>query len=192
MKNLNLILFVSILILVSGCATYSKGSDWDTSKDLHGLRAYAWSPEKRAKTGDYRIDNPLLETRVRKATDSSLEKMGYSKVLENQADFLIQFHVAVKGKLDVTKIDVPYQTVPHIDAYGNVDFRGWNSYDHSQTFVTQYEEGTLLLDFFDPQTKKLLWRGWVSGTVDDQATPEKNKENIRKGVEIILAQFPPE
>jgi hypothetical protein len=55
----------------------------------------------------------------------------------------------------------------------------------------QYEEGSLILDFVDPQTKQLIWRGSAKAEVDDVKTPEKREALIDEAVQKILKNFPP-
>ena len=65
---------------------------------------------------------------------------------------------------------------------------GWGG---PQTYVRDYDEGTLLIDVIDPATMQLLWRGSGTGVVDPQASPEKREQRINEAVEQILADFPP-
>jgi hypothetical protein len=51
----------------------------------------------------------------------------------------------------------------------------------------QYTEGTLILDIVDHQTDELVWRGSVSGNVDDVSTLKKQ---IEKGIKAIMKKYP--
>jgi hypothetical protein len=53
--------------------------------------------------------------------------------------------------------------------------------------VNTYGEGTLILDFVDAHTKKLVFRGVGKAVVGG---PEANAEKIRGAVAKIVAQFP--
>jgi hypothetical protein len=55
------------------------------------------------------------------------------------------------------------------------------------TDVTQYHEGTLVLDFVDARTKKLVFRGVGTAVVGDS---EANAEKIREAVKKIVADYP--
>jgi len=46
----------------------------------------------------------------------------------------------------------------------------------STTYATTYTEGTLIIDLYDPETKKLVWRG--TGTVTVKAKPEKQTQQV--------------
>lgn len=51
--------------------------------------------------------------------------------------------------------------------------------------------GTLGIDFFDPATKNLVWRGLGTKTIDPSGNPQKNMERMQKSIAKILKDFPP-
>jgi hypothetical protein len=57
--------------------------------------------------------------------------------------------------------------------------------------VQEYEEGTLVLDFVDADTKGLVWRGVATDALDAHATPEDRGKQIQEAVTKILAKYPP-
>ena len=59
------------------------------------------------------------------------------------------------------------------------------------TYVTQYDEGTLVIDFVDMAKQELVWRGVGTGALDETPTVEQRTENINNAVTKILEQFPP-
>ena len=52
-------------------------------------------------------------------------------------------------------------------------------------------EGTLIIDFVEPNSKNLLWRGAAKGVFDNARTPEKRDKMINEAVQKILQNFPP-
>ena len=60
-----------------------------------------------------------------------------------------------------------------------------------ETFVTQYEEGTILVDVVDTKTNTLVWRGSGKKAIDENANSAKREANINKAIQKILAEFPP-
>jgi hypothetical protein len=57
--------------------------------------------------------------------------------------------------------------------------------------IRQYEEGTLVIDFVDAASRKLVWRGTGSGALESEPTPEETTRGIDRAVAKILEQFPP-
>lgn len=49
----------------------------------------------------------------------------------------------------------------------------------------QYVEGTAIVEFRDAKSGELIWRGFVSDTVD----PEKSEQKINKGIKKLMERF---
>lgn len=171
--------FASLAISALGCAALPVYTDFDGAEDFSKLSTFAWLTTVQQPTGDVRIDNPLLDARVRTATDEQLTAQGYLKVPEDRADFLVGYHLSLKTKLDVYMINSHY-------GYGR---RGY--YELPETTVDEYEQGTLLLDVVSARSRKLVWRGWTSKRVGTLGTPEERDARVREVVNAILAEFPP-
>jgi len=54
--------------------------------------------------------------------------------------------------------------------------------------VTQYTQGTVIVDVFDPKTKELLWRGQGVAAVSDNE--QQYEQELKKTVEAIVDKFP--
>ena len=53
--------------------------------------------------------------------------------------------------------------------------------------TTEYTEGTLILDIIDVKTDELLWRGSVSGDVEDTS---RLRKKLEKGIRAIMKKYP--
>jgi hypothetical protein len=58
------------------------------------------------------------------------------------------------------------------------------------TNVNITKVGTLMVDVFDSQTKKLIWRGASSDTLSGKA--EKNEKKLEKDITEMFKHFPTE
>ncbi|MGH2479552.1 MAG: DUF4136 domain-containing protein, partial [Ktedonobacteraceae bacterium] len=56
------------------------------------------------------------------------------------------------------------------------------------TYVENYKVGTLVVDMFDTNTKKLIWRGSASDTLSGK--PEKDEKRLEKAVSKMFEHFP--
>ncbi len=66
--------------------------------------------------------------------------------------------------------------------------RWWGFGPYEQPTVTQYTQGTVIVDVIDPNTKELLWRGQgVANVSDNEAQYE---QDLWKTVTAILDKFP--
>ena len=72
-------------------------------------------------------------------------------------------------------------------AYGYGYYGMWAGAPRTYVDVNQYTEGTLILDFVDRHTKKLVFRGIGKAVVGG---PESNARNIEEAVAKIVAEYP--
>jgi hypothetical protein len=59
----------------------------------------------------------------------------------------------------------------------------------SQTMVSEYQVGTLVVDMFDAKSKNLVFRGTAEDELSDN--PEKNAKKLEKASSKMLKNFPP-
>ena len=66
---------------------------------------------------------------------------------------------------------------------------GWGGVGSSTTTVSEYTEGTLVLDIFDAATKTLIWRGVAQDEL--KAKQAKREKQASKAIAKLLRDFPP-
>jgi hypothetical protein len=169
-------ILIGLMAFVIGCSTITVQYDYDKTVNFSGLKTYYWISVP--VEGDI---SPLTVKRVRSAVDTRLQAKGYGLAADNP-DVLIAMHFGKQQKVQVT--DWGYTYSPHGRYRGG--YWGPRRID-----VYQYEEGTLILDFVDSQSKELIWRGMATGEIDRYATPEKLDKKISEAVAKILKNFPP-
>ena len=106
-------------------------------------------------TPPYRIGSTESpgEQEVKNALRNEMAQKGLVEAVPGQMpDFLVAYHARKQQKLDVTST-----------GYG---WWGWGGTD-----VYTYTEGTLIVDFIDPTTKRAFWRGTASQIVDNPSSP---------------------
>ena len=163
-------------LTISCSPIYNVKYDYDTKTDFASLKAYDWHPIP-AKAD---IDKLNIE-RIKNAVDSQMAAKGLKKAPDNP-NFLIASHVGKKEKVRIA--DWGYGYGP----YG----RYWGGYGGPRGVdVYKYEEGSLILDFVDAKSKKLIWRGSAKAQTNTVKTPEKRQELIDEAVQKILEKFPP-
>ena len=69
------------LSMLSACSGVSVSVDFDPEEDFSVFRTFGWVPMPQPKTGDFRIDNPLLDTRIRAAIENELIGRGFELVI---------------------------------------------------------------------------------------------------------------
>jgi hypothetical protein len=145
-------------------------TDYDRTATFDQYKTYSW---QKVQTKD-----PLWVDRIKSAVDAELTAKGWTQVPSDGNISLIA--------METTKNQQTLNTF--YDGFGG-GWR-WGGFGDSTTTVDNYQVGTLVLDMFDTQTKKLVWRGSASDTLSNKA--DKNIKNLDKGVQKMLKQFPPE
>jgi len=159
-------------ILFAGCSIISVNQDYDPSYDFTKLKTYGFIPI----TSEAGIDQ-LNADRLGEAIKTNLATKGYT--LSEKADFGIALFFSKNTKTSIQSYGYGY-------GYG---YRGYGGTGYAD--VTQYDEGTLVIDFIDVAENKLIWRGFGTGVVSTNPSVEERTVNINNAVAQILDQFPP-
>ena len=172
-------LFIPLLTLtlLAGCATVTVQYDYDTTADFAALRTYDWMERPSGKGAI----SDLTAKRVISAVDGQLQARGYGLAAQDP-DFLVAIHGSTRQKVDV--VDYGYH-------YGRYDRYRSGYYGSRRIDTVEYEEGTLIIDFIDADSRDLIWRGSGTGVTDPGASPEKREKRINEAVAKILQKFPP-
>lgn len=162
-------------------------SDYDPDASFNNLKTYDWMPGPAIKTGDPRIDgNSLLDARIRKALVRWFRENGYRKQTDGVPDFWVGYHATLDKKAQISQLN---------NHYGYSPGWGWR-YAHHQSYgggsyIYHYDQGTLIVDIVDPNTRLLLWRGSATDEVNLSSSPEQKQQKISTAVNSILSEFPP-
>jgi hypothetical protein len=151
-------------------------TDYDRNADFSRYKTYSW--------GNVHTQNPLWVDRAKAAVNSALAAKGWTEV-ESGGDVSIM-------AMEMTKDHRTLNT--YYDNFGG----GWgwrwgggfgDGFGTSTTTEDTYKVGTLVVDLFDTNTKKLIWRGSASDTLSDNS--DKNIKNLNMGVQKMFEHFPP-
>ncbi len=184
MRTVKLMLLLTMILILGGCAGIKVNQDYDPGTDFSKFRAFTWKSETQPKTGDVRIDNPLLDTRIRKAIDMTLVNMGYRRVVQGPHDFKVGYSYAVRTTLDSSPVSVG-------TGFGIGGGNTFGGVGIGIPVVGQnYDEGLLVIDFTDFQHGNLLWRGTGTHRISMRSTPEEITVAVNALVEKVLAQIP--
>src|SRR5258705_9737881 len=97
--------------------------------------------------------NSISNRALRGDLRQGFEKLGYA-VNDSTPDFCVAYYASTNQQLDITAWDYGYSLRPRW-------WRGWGPRyrDMYEPMVTQYTQGTVIVDVFDPKNRELLWRG---------------------------------
>jgi len=186
MQKYSRFVILTMLFVFWGCSTLKVSQDYDLKANFSGLKTYAWQFETHKKTGDVRVDNPLLHSRIRSAVDLFLLEKGYQKVSQGVLDFYVEYKYSVRTKVESDNLDggVGFG----IGTYGR---RGGIGISTGGS-VSSYDEGMLVIDIISPENKDLICRGTGTRRISQHSNPEKTIKDVNEAVQKILAQFPPQ
>jgi hypothetical protein len=166
MKTL-LLSLAAALTLVAGCSPMTVNANVSPTANLSKYKTFSWL------TSPYQQGQPqsLGEQQVHAALVRDLAQKGMVEApAGTPPDFLIAIHKVKEQKLDVSTV-----------GYG---YWGWGGFPD----VTTYTQGTLIVDFVDPQTNKVFWRGTASAVLDHPENP--NVKMLDKAVSKLVNQYP--
>jgi Domain of unknown function (DUF4136) len=146
-------------------------TDYDHSITFSQYKTYSWL---KVQAGD-----SLWEDRIKQDIDARLAAKGWTRVDANGSATIAAF----QSTQDQQTLDTFY------DGFGG----GWRWRGVGDSMATTTTEvtrvGTLVVDIFDAQTQKLIWRGKQSDALS--GNPEKNAEKLAKDLGSLFKHFPP-
>jgi len=166
-------LFASVgIVLLAASASFAQQvkTDYDRAADFSRYKTYSW---EKVQTQDQ-----LWVDRIREAVNADLSAKGLTQV-PSGGDIAI---VAI----EMTKNERTFNTF--YNGFGG-GWRWGGGFGDATTTVDNYKVGTLVVDLFDANSKKLIWRGSSSDTLSNKS--EKNIKALDKGVEKMFEHFPP-
>jgi hypothetical protein len=147
--------------------------------NLHKFIVLA-TPRPRSGGDGQSNDDPMLQNSItyralHNDLVSNFQERGY--VIDSaNPDFAVAAYATARQKLDVSQYD-----------YGYPYWR-WRWWGPPEPVVTEYTEGTVVVDVVNPKTKVLLWRGQGVASVSDD--PQTYAKDLARTVEKIIERFP--
>jgi hypothetical protein len=123
--------------------------------------------------------NQIVDAEIKTSIDSQLAAKGLTKTDDDNADLFIGYQVSIDQE-------------KQWNAYGMGGGPRWGMGGGMATATsTPISVGTLVLDMYDPSTKKLIWTGRATKTLDPSNNQEKRQKNLDKAMQKLLKNFPP-
>ncbi|WP_319524563.1 DUF4136 domain-containing protein [uncultured Desulfosarcina sp.] len=170
------------VVLIAGCSGIQVSQDYDPATGFGSLQSFRWEAKVQESTGDPRLDNPLRDSRIRSAVERVLKEKGFAASEGEESAFLVRYRDVLNKKLE---------------SAGGIGF-GIGSYGRhggvaigTGNNLRETEDASLIIDFLDPESKALLWRGTGTQRFKEYDDPTKASRDINQLVEKILDQFPP-
>lgn len=160
------------LFLISGIVTAQDvRSNSMPGTDFSKYHTYKWVAIEGASH-----PNQIVDQEIKQSVDAQLAAKGMTKTDGDKADLYVGYQTA----LDQQKQWNGY------GMGGGVRWGGMATATSSTISV-----GSLVLDFYDPATKQLVWTGTATKTLDPSSNQEKNEKNLNKAMAKLLKNYPP-
>jgi hypothetical protein len=169
MKRQALQIFVPMLAGV-GLLLASVKTDYDHQTDFSHYKTYSWISAKGS--------NDLWSDRIMQDVDQQLAAKGWTKA-ESGGD-------ATVSAFGRTQNEQTLETF-YTGLGGGWRWRG--GFGDAMTTVENTPVGTLVVDVFDGNSKKLIWRGTATDTLSSK--PENNEKKLEHSVADMFKHFPP-
>jgi hypothetical protein len=162
-----------VLVLTAGLALARKVVfNYDPGLDFSGFHTYKWITIDEGNGVD-----KLTAQNIVNLVSTELAKKGF--VLAGgarDADLYVGYQAAVDAQKPMT--------------WFNAGGSSWKSGTGSDT-ASAIDAGTLVIDFYNPARKQLVWRGTATDTLKPGTDANKNYGRIRDAIGKILKNFPP-
>lgn len=187
MKLFQILILSVITLSLIGCSSVKYTTDFDPTQDFGKYKTYRFANPSEVDPDDYLTQYPLIKKRVISAIKEDFEAKGFQLTEEGDPDFVVLLTAGSKERMQVTTTG----GYGYGGWYGG--YRGYGGYGYGgSTYVSYYEEGSLVIDIIDWQEKELSFRGVATGTLSkSEKTPEESQADIDELVTNILSKFPP-
>lgn len=179
MRHLNKLLILVITVFTTSC-----GSKVETvrpvNKDLSQYQTFAFLPNANVDVEGRRYSDEVINQAIVETINSNMRQAGYTLDRDNP-DLLVLISLSTDKGLQRTTEPVhsfyPYRG-PGMNVapwYNSYYYQGWQSFGNVMGYTTDtypYEEGTLVVDIIERESKESVWKGIVSEDIYGEGTTE--------------------
>jgi hypothetical protein len=168
-----------IAVLASGCGLgVIAGADFAPGVDYALYSSFEWDDPDDRPVGDPRLENnPFFDQRLEAAVAVELAEHGIRQNAPGRR-LVVHHHVTVRSRVDVYEADA------------REGYSGTGGSDSPQ--VVEFEEGTILVDIADGESREIVWRGWAQFDITRAlADPDVMQRAIQEAVSKMFERFPP-
>lgn len=119
--------------------------------------------------------NQIVNQEIIDAINNALQAKGYTLATGDKADLYVGYQCSVDQE------------------------RQWNAWGTGRGFgmgmgsatSSTISNGTLGVDFYDPTSQDLVWRGQAAQTLNPSGNQQKDMQRLNKAMQKLLKNFPP-
>ncbi|MCB1690738.1 MAG: DUF4136 domain-containing protein [Halioglobus sp.] len=198
-RSPTLILLAALLgALVTACVSGppTPTIDYKADYDFSAVKKIAFYDESGQVLGDNPLQiSDMQHDRIDDALAFALKNKGYEMVEDtSKADLLVSWSLFTQNKTSVQTWNTPGIGVGYAGYYGRYNrYAGYNCWScvgsQTEVSVSNYTEGTFIVDMIDPRLKKSVWRSVIQSRMKGNHSEDQDKYN--ETATAIFASFPP-
>jgi hypothetical protein len=170
-------LMLGVVLSAAASLNAQVHTDFDHSASFASFRTYSWM---KVQAG-----NSLWDDRLKQDIDAQLALKGWTKV-NSGGDAVVS---AFRRTQDQQTLETLYDGFGGFGGFGGFRGGGFGGFGLATTTTEVTKVGNVVIDIFDANTKKLVWRG--SDSDDLSSNSEKNIEKLQKDIDKMFKHFPP-
>jgi len=195
LRSLNLSFAALILMLLAACATPppKPSVDYDVEHDFSGDTKIGFYALSGSVTGNNPMQlSDFQKDRIKEALGTALDGKGYTLVdSARDADLLVSWHLNTVEKQVVRTTSSPnYGMSMGYSRYNRYAmYNCYNCMNTTDVQVTDYTQGTFIVDMVDPAKNRSVWRSVTQSKMKGEML--KDQATIDSAARLVLKDFPP-
>jgi Domain of unknown function (DUF4136) len=121
--------------------------------------------------------NQIVAQEIREAVNNTLAAKGFTPATGDKADLYVGYQCSVDQEREW-------------NAWGMGGGLRWGGMGSAES--STITNGMLAVDFYDPTSKQLVWRGTAAQTLNPSGNQQKDMERLNNAVAKLLKHFPPQ
>jgi hypothetical protein len=162
----------ALLILGSGARAQEVHYNFMPGTNFSKYHTYKWVEIPSNIHPDQIVDQD-----IRQAVNNVLAGKGFTPATGDKADLYVAYQCSVDQERQWS-------------AWGMGGGLRWGGMGSATS--STITNGMLAVDFYDPTSQQLIWRGTAAETLNPSGNQQKNMEKLNKGVAKLLKHFPPQ
>lgn len=176
-RKIDLVVFrmalVAVLMGVTGAAVYAQDVRYNfmPGTDFTKYHTYKW-----VDIPSNVHPNQIVAQEIRDAVNNVLASKGFTPATGDKAEIYVGYQCSVDQEREW-------------NAWGMGGGLRWGGMGTAES--STITNGMLAVDFYDPTSKQLVWRGTAAETLNPSGNQEKDMKRLNKAVAKLLKHFPP-
>jgi hypothetical protein len=179
------VVYVAAALVAAGCSSVQVRSTPAPGANLAARHTFAFMTPVRPDSRAAQLQQSPAGQQIQSQIARDLIDKGYAPAPAGvQPDVLVAYRVRLRPRTEVQSVGYPGPGWGWGWGWG---WGGW-AWEGSDVTVREYTEGTLIVDFIDPRSHDVLWRGTATGVVAHPDNPNLGK--VARAVDKVMDRFP--